>query len=559
MTSATLARRTAHRAARLIRLAELDTSGSAAEILVIRRAAGELPGAVPATGMRPPPAWDRALAAVVADARRGAVLMDGRPVPAAANAVLFQDRADMMALFARDVVAGVTTGWWWQALFRETGPATHAGVAALWTRHARHVPAAMQALVQLGVAGRVSVAFPDDAVHRILRAVLAAHLPPATPAGGPRRQRDQQDAQRPGQGSAADHLRRLAGHEPAATTASPWSGMPFAPQVPIDLPPAPRLLMGVCLMLHRAPLLAASPAYIQRVADALVAAGGEPFTTGGERSTTPTHGAATSKPTAGPARHEPIPEPDARQVAGDASPPRAPSSSVPDAAPSDPDPAAKAAPTRALETTDAAAALASPRKPRLADAPIVTDATPRPAVPAGQPWQPWVDTTEIHSGLCGVFFLVNALRSGRFLDDVVQQHPDAELASGWAWLELFATALGARALNPDDPVWPLLARLDGRAAGVTDVPAASINQVAWQVRDPVRRLRRRLQSALDAEDPAELADALFPRAGVVRATRAHVDVHMPLDTVSVPVRLAGLDADPGWVAAFGRVITFHYV
>lgn len=556
MTSVALARKTAHRAARLIRLAELDTSGSVAEILVIRRAAGELPGVVPATGVRPPPAWDRALAAVVADARRGAVFMDGRPVPATANAVLFQDRADMMALFARDVVAGATTGWWWQALFRETGPATRAGVAALWTRDARHVPAAMQALVQMGVAGRVSAAFPDQAVHRILRAVLAAHLPPAAPAASPSRQGDQKDAQRPGQGSATGHRRRLAAHDSVATATDPWAGMPFAPQVTTDLPPAARLLVGVCLMLHRAPLLAASPAFIQRVADALAAAGEGPAMTVGERSMTPTHEAAMAKPSAGPARHQPIPEPGARQATGDASPPRAPSMSLPDTVPLHGDPAGKAAPAPVLDNTGAAATLAGLHSPNLSDARVVPDAPARPTVPVVQPE---IVTTEIHSGLCGVFFLVNALRSGRFLDDVVQQHPDAELASGWAWLELFATALGARALNPDDPVWQLLARLDGRAAGVTDVPAASISQVAWQVRDPVRRLRRRLQSALGAKDPAELAEALFPRAGVVRATRVHVDVHMPLNTVSVPVRVAGLDADPGWVAAFGRVITFHYV
>jgi hypothetical protein len=33
---------------------------------------------------------------------------------------------------------------------------------------------------------------------------------------------------------------------------------------------------------------------------------------------------------------------------------------------------------------------------------------------------------------------------------------------------------------------------------------------------------------------------------------------MDLKHVSLPVRLAGLDANPGWYPELGRVVTFHY-
>jgi hypothetical protein len=42
-------------------------------------------------------------------------------------------------------------------------------------------------------------------------------------------------------------------------------------------------------------------------------------------------------------------------------------------------------------------------------------------------------------------------------------------------------------------------------------------------------------------------------------TATHVDLVMPMNEISVPVRLAGLDANPGWVPELGRVVTFHFV
>ena len=38
----------------------------------------------------------------------------------------------------------------------------------------------------------------------------------------------------------------------------------------------------------------------------------------------------------------------------------------------------------------------------------------------------------------------------------------------------------------------------------------------------------------------------------------HVDLVLPLDEVSLLVRRAGLDLDPGWCPSFGRIVQFHY-
>jgi hypothetical protein len=72
-------------------------------------------------------------------------------------------------------------------------------------------------------------------------------------------------------------------------------------------------------------------------------------------------------------------------------------------------------------------------------------------------------------------------------------------------------------------------------------------------------VRRRLGRALGLDDHAAGLDtALLVRAARLYATSTHVDVVMRLDSVTLPVRLAGLDRDPGWLADFGRVMKLHF-
>jgi hypothetical protein len=72
-------------------------------------------------------------------------------------------------------------------------------------------------------------------------------------------------------------------------------------------------------------------------------------------------------------------------------------------------------------------------------------------------------------------------------------------------------------------------------------------------------LKRRLGRALGLDDPdAGLAEALLLRQGVVYASAMHVDVAMGLESVSLALRLAGLDRDPGWLPQAGRVVKFYF-
>ena len=70
--------------------------------------------------------------------------------------------------------------------------------------------------------------------------------------------------------------------------------------------------------------------------------------------------------------------------------------------------------------------------------------------------------------------------------------------------------------------------------------------------------RWRLTRALSLESGDDLVTELLIRDADLSLTRTHVDLRMPLDSVRLSVRLAGLDQDPGWSPAFARVIAFHF-
>lgn len=199
------------------------------------------------------------------------------------------------------------------------------------------------------------------------------------------------------------------------------------------------------------------------------------------------------------------------------------------------------------------------------------------------------------SAACGVFYLVNALRSLRFHRALDEHFAIPPIVGGWGWIELVARGLlGPRAGGlADDPVWRVLAELDGRApdalpGGGFVPPESEALPDAWtdlfdgappapqpspllgmKARPELQRfldvvvpvVRGRLTAALRAAggDPEEgLETMLLRRLGTVQATRTHVDVRMDLDQVTLPVRIAGLDATPGWVPALARVVTFYF-
>jgi hypothetical protein len=62
----------------------------------------------------------------------------------------------------------------------------------------------------------------------------------------------------------------------------------------------------------------------------------------------------------------------------------------------------------------------------------------------------------------------------------------------------------------------------------------------------------------DVHDVDHLPDLLLFKSGRLLVSRTHLDLYMPMDQVSLPVRCAGLDCDPGWVPDLARIVLFHF-
>jgi hypothetical protein len=83
---------------------------------------------------------------------------------------------------------------------------------------------------------------------------------------------------------------------------------------------------------------------------------------------------------------------------------------------------------------------------------------------------------------------------------------------------------------------------------------------------PLRRWTRRLsayaaariQVAMGDPDRDHAVNSLLRRHAKVFQTEAHVDVSMPLFSLPIEIRLAGLDRDPGWIPPAGRFVSFHF-
>jgi hypothetical protein len=62
----------------------------------------------------------------------------------------------------------------------------------------------------------------------------------------------------------------------------------------------------------------------------------------------------------------------------------------------------------------------------------------------------------------------------------------------------------------------------------------------------------------EAGTPLELTRLLLLKTGTLYCTATHIDLVMRMDQIALPVRRAGLDANPGWLLDLRRAVSFHY-
>ncbi|MER5427922.1 hypothetical protein [Streptomyces sp. NPDC002588] len=495
-----------------VRALDLGSSAPDHAVLVIRRLS------VPAGDRR---AARERIAALRESAARPAL---GPTAPGCA-AVLFSDEVEALSCLTADIVAGrAADRWYWPTAIR-TGSGPGAGgagetLARLWLDRPHWVPAVLAQLARRSQADAVRAVglLSGPQARVVLDAVLAAFRGPAVPA--------------PPTAPAV-----AAGPQPSPAAA------PDRTEPGAALRPEGRALLTVGLALAATPA-SAYGSLLGRAADGLPQSAATP----------PRPADAAARPTAPAITTAPDPAAPRRPTNSAApGPTEAPAgtwwpadAALPPAGPAVDAPAGTRWPDGAgpppvdppsgIQRPDGAA-LPPVHSPAGTPADTPASVTGHAGTGATRQWHPlWGTATE--SRFASVFYAVNLMA---WLELPRVDAPVAE--SGWATLE----ALGRSLLPVDrtaeqDPVWRVLAELDGRDPTVPS---------------PVRlgALTHRLRDLLDRY---RLTPDVFARPGTVFAGRTHIDVTLNLQQVDLAARMSGLDQDPGWVPALGRIIAFHF-
>lgn len=623
-------------------------------ILCVRALRDPLPRTVSLAShqLRPPQAWERALQHEVDRLARDAARPARDPVPAAAEAVVFADEAELLTCLGSDLVGGmIAARWWWRLLVDGIEQPRVAAIRAC-QRAPQQVPAALHALAARGQAAAfVRMLEPGDARTLVDAVAEQFALRAATTGVTPASPRAPIAAASPD----------VVEPPPVRRAPAPWSAVAPEAEQPA-LHAEHRALLGVALVIARAPQLARSHAFAIGVAAWRVA-----IASPGPDEVAPAPPRARPDPATMPSLHAaPDRAPDAREApqrpTGEMRAPIAAAARVPEetagapatalvegaamvapGAPPPPAAAPRARPAVAPAPSEVAAPPVEPAQ-RAEDAAAVTPAiTDEPGAPSDvehvRRTAPASDgrrsprrsdralgdavTTE-HGGL---FYLVNlALYLRLYGDD------DNLPLPLWDFVALVGRALLDDAAAVDDQVWALLAELTGR--GDDDPPGARfMPPTDWRLRPawlapfeavakshasperlvishaegfvivdveahadresqlavelapygtltcapavdelaplpadtPLDRwlarllpyLRARLRHGL-AIDDSELPALLLAHPARVHVTDTHVDIMLSLESLPIEIRVAGLDRDPGWVAAAGRFIAFHF-
>ncbi|HYN84772.1 MAG TPA: hypothetical protein VER32_05945 [Pyrinomonadaceae bacterium] len=252
------------RLGRVLGSLSLNPSGvPASAVVCVRRLSAPPLSNAAAGGLRRAVAWDRAVESSLARLVSSAARPARGFVPADAEAVVFFDRAELLACLASDWLAGATARrWWWRGLLKG-GDAARSLVAA-WLDAPEYVPAALELLARDGRADAFAASLDDASARAVAHAVARAFALEELGDALAREPRAGDDSER-GDATAHDDARQQGSHpSPARAPAPPWETRIGGAHA-AALGREQECLLGLGLTLARSPAHARTPSFARAV------------------------------------------------------------------------------------------------------------------------------------------------------------------------------------------------------------------------------------------------------------------------------------------------------
>lgn len=543
-------------------------------VFLVRRLTDPLPGQMAVDGaVRVRTQWETAVRHSLARQVSQAVRPQQGRLPPVADAVLFIDEAEMLACFTLALHRGIVhQRWWWRRLLRQVG---NQAVSSLWQERPYQLPAIFHFLSRWHETGPVLTTLSAAETAAILKTVAKAHVVPDLQV-----ERERPFISPPETRSPKPDL--IEQHQNHSPTAAPWAAWVHAAEMPDQLTAAQTLLLGVGLMLHRRPTAVATPAFAESVHRWQQAQQSNSTLA----STNDSGGRNPTKSGSG------VIHPQAKAESGMVGLAQTAVTSKSDASlPKSPDAQPKIDPRQdRVDTPDVST---------LNEHPLPTESRLEDITLEPKSQGAWSQTFAegVETQLGGIFYVCNVMQLLNLPDCFDPSFALTQQVGPWGTLEVLARALlGERHQSLHaDPVWKALAMLDNRSPtqlpGIsfrlpdkTTLPPAWISDTTWptfkqadlakrpflQGVNPfllqwlvlvLPRISHHLHTVLHLDEPislSHLGQTVLVLNGRLFVTPTHVDLVFRLDDISLPMRLAGLDIDPGWTPSLGRVVQFHF-
>jgi hypothetical protein len=589
------------------------TAMSPSALLIVRSMSDPLPGRIARQFAAAPVAsneWESAAQSQLDVLYRRAARPALGPVPLSAEAVLFADYAELLVCLALSWNVSMASAWWWKFVLRTSVPRPSAWVD-VWAEHPQYVPSALRQLHGQGQAILVVEQMTPVRAWRLLLAVAEAFglpvsalvsgsLRPIPVAAAPESPVTKWSGSSPG-AAVSTHQDETS---PKVDHPSPWEPLASASTIPIAFGVERHALLGLSLLLATTPHISSSAVFALELRSWLAAERAKE-----NPATSDVQPSVSSVP---PIQVQPLSVEALEHKKDFAAPssaendrfettisPQAPFaenrvvSSLPDAV------APRDVPTSEIVTTTKAQAelhLENGSRTSLGGVFYLIQLLLRSdllffdigfggwalldLLARCLLYQRWAEVSEdpVWEALAlldgrepgtdpGAAFEPQALYEApeSWLRDLEPCRRYVRFRSGHVELWHPEGFLTLDALQ-ESPEWlagdPSPAPL-GRAQRRAWRQNAAVCVAGLNISPPLRRFlhfilpyaRWRLRRALGEANLVEV----LSRKGMLYVTHSHVDLAMTMDQISLPARLAGLDADPGWVPLLGRVIRFHFV